>query len=323
MHNLCTKSGVQSLDFQPVKHPIVSIVMAEYNCMPYLPDAIKSVLNQTYPHFELIVVDDHSDDGSYSYAEQQQRLDSRIRLLTNKEKGAGSARNYGISCANGDYLLFLDGDDVFYPTMLESLIKTASSTEAEITLCNYHINGEGFNQDTPALKYLKAGAFLFNCFHSGVLLDKVNKSAWNKLYEKKFVLKNGLVFQNCRHANDVYFVMTAFLRSSHIAVVDSPLMLYFLRKNGTQGKKQKDPLEIMVPIKALLVDAANYEHLWQRTAALHLALSLFCFDYASFANPVTKKKLSEVMADCLRNSSSLSNVPLRNSDKKLFHQLCE
>ena len=96
--------------------PLVSVVIGVYNCATYLGQAIESVLGQTYPQVELIVVDDGSDDGS---GEVARRYLPSLRVVYQPRAGMGAARNRGVEIAQGGFLAFLDGDDVFRPDKLE------------------------------------------------------------------------------------------------------------------------------------------------------------------------------------------------------------
>ena len=90
-----------------------SIIMPVYNCAQYLSLAIESVLNQKYPNFELIIVDDGSNDDSLKIIEEYKKRDSRISVYYERHKGVSHARNLGIQYANNRYLLFIDCDDMW------------------------------------------------------------------------------------------------------------------------------------------------------------------------------------------------------------------
>src|SRR5439155_23564909 len=96
--------------------PLISVLIACYNGGRYLAEAIESVLKQTYPRVELIVVDDGSDDDS---ADVARRFGSALALVSQPRAGIGAARNRAVSLATGDFLAFLDADDRFLPDKLE------------------------------------------------------------------------------------------------------------------------------------------------------------------------------------------------------------
>ncbi len=97
--------------------PLVSVVMCSFNMEKHVGYAIKSVLNQTYPNFELIIVDDGSTDDTVE--EIKKFSDSRVRFFEQRNQGPSCAFNFGVSKANGDFVAFFSGDDVCYPTRLE------------------------------------------------------------------------------------------------------------------------------------------------------------------------------------------------------------
>ncbi|ABA20473.1 Glycosyl transferase, family 2 [Trichormus variabilis ATCC 29413] len=101
--------------------PKVSVVIPAYNAMPYLPETLDSVLRQTYNDFEVIVVNDGSSDKTEEFISQI--LDPRIKLISQANQGLAGARNTGILNASGEYIAFLDADDIWEPTKLEKQVK--------------------------------------------------------------------------------------------------------------------------------------------------------------------------------------------------------
>ena len=97
--------------------PLVSVVIPTYNRWPILRDAVQSVLGQSYKGFELIVVDDGSQDGT---ADHLRRYGPRLRLFSQRRRGVAAARNLGARCARGRYLAFLDSDDLWQPKSWQS-----------------------------------------------------------------------------------------------------------------------------------------------------------------------------------------------------------
>lgn len=102
---------------QPV--PVVSIIMPMRNAESYIAPAIESILSQSYPHIELIVVDDQSTDQSRARVENYLRNDQRIKLITGKGQGIAAAKNAGLKQASGDYVMFCDADDLFAESCID------------------------------------------------------------------------------------------------------------------------------------------------------------------------------------------------------------
>lgn len=120
------------------KSPLVSVVMPSYNAEKFIVEAITSVINQTYSHWELIVVDDCSTDGTQEIVKSYIEKDSRIRLIAKKKNsGVANTRNIGINEAKGQFIALLDSDDVWEKKKLEKQIQLQQKTKAEIIYCSY------------------------------------------------------------------------------------------------------------------------------------------------------------------------------------------
>lgn len=117
---------------------LVSIVMPSFNCAQSLPDSIRSVLQQSYQNWELIIVDDASNDSSLEIARQFAAADKRIRVLPLPENGgAAKARNVAISVAQGQYLSFLDSDDLWLSNKLSAQIEFLKNRAAGFCFGSY------------------------------------------------------------------------------------------------------------------------------------------------------------------------------------------
>lgn len=116
--------------------PTVSIITPLHNKVAYIAETIQSVLSQTYADWEMLIVENGSTDGSFLKAQEFQ--DSRLRFLESPKQGPGAARNYGLNCAQGEWIQFLDADDLLEPDHLEQqLIAADKNPEAEIIACSW------------------------------------------------------------------------------------------------------------------------------------------------------------------------------------------
>lgn len=116
---------------------LVSIITPVYNGGKYLVETIESVLRQTYPHWEMIIVDDGSTDNSAWIAEEYTVKDSRIKLFRQVNGGSASARNNGIRHAQGRYIALLDADDLWEPHFLESQLALLREKKAIVVYASY------------------------------------------------------------------------------------------------------------------------------------------------------------------------------------------
>ena len=116
---------------------LVSIITPCYNGEKYLTETIESVLSQTYPNWEMIIVDDGSKDSSANIAQKYVDRDPRIRVILQKNAGSAAARNHGIRECNGQYIALLDADDIWLPTFLEKQIAFMKRKRAICVTCGY------------------------------------------------------------------------------------------------------------------------------------------------------------------------------------------
>lgn len=128
-----------------VKNPLVTVITPAYNAKKHIAEAIKSVQNQTFDNWELIIIDDCSEDSTCEVVKELMAKDDRIRLIENYTNlGAAESRNRGLDAAKGTYIALLDADDIWYPNKLEKQIELAEDEEADIVYSSYDIiDGEG------------------------------------------------------------------------------------------------------------------------------------------------------------------------------------
>ena len=116
--------------------PLVSIIVPIYNTGTYLNRCIQSIVEQTYPQMEIILVDDGSTDDSVAICKDFASKDNRIRFFSQQNGGASTARNNGLDYAEGDYVMFVDSDDWIDNDMVEQLSNLLSSSQANIVISN-------------------------------------------------------------------------------------------------------------------------------------------------------------------------------------------
>ncbi len=112
--------------------PLVSVIVPIYNAAPFLGYCLNSLVSQTYPHWQAILIDDGSTDGSRDIALRYTRLDTRFVLHSVPNGGVSKARNLGLQYASGKYLHFLDSDDVLAPETLERQVRAAEETQKQL-----------------------------------------------------------------------------------------------------------------------------------------------------------------------------------------------
>lgn len=210
---------------------LVSIVMPAYNCEKYVIDAINSVLTQTYQNWELLVLDDGSKDNTFNIINEFGKKDSRIRPLQNKKNmGVSATRNRGIELALGDWIAFLDSDDMWEPSKLEKQLKVADKNSAEFLFSgSSYINEKGvtFNgiYEVPEKVTYK-------------ILRNHNVISCSSVLVKRQYLNNIKMEKDEMHED--YATWLRILKLGVIAYgVNEPLLIYRISRNSKSGNKMK------------------------------------------------------------------------------------
>jgi CDP-glycerol glycerophosphotransferase len=216
----------------------ISVVVPIYDVEDYLEDCLRSLARQTVEDFEAILVDDGSTDSSAQVAERFAATDDRFRLVRRPNGGLSRARNTGIDAASGDYLAFLDSDDVLPPNAYELLLGTLARTGSDFATGNVHrLTAAGCAQ-APFL----ASAFARTRERTHVrrfapLLD--DRTAWNKLWRRTFWDRCELRFPDGRLHEDIPVVLPAHFRAASVDVVHAPVYHYRVRDAGAPSITQR------------------------------------------------------------------------------------
>lgn len=210
---------------------LVSVIVPVFNAEKYVNRCIDSILNQTYEHLEVILVNDGSSDGSIKICEKWEKLDSRVKIITQENLGVSSARNTGIKNATGDYVSFVDNDDWLRPEMYKNLVKQAEKENADLTFCKFinvdnNYNRENINEVNLSPENLKNVEYFFlknrkDCTLSGII------GCCNRILIKKQMLKTLKFDETLKYGENVIFVLNLIKQAKKIAVVNEYLYNHF------------------------------------------------------------------------------------------------
>lgn len=119
-----------------LEYPIISVIVPVYNVEKYIHLCVDSIISQSFADFELILVDDGSPDRCPEICDAYAAADSRVRVIHQTNQGQAAARNHGIRASKGEWICFVDSDDLIHPQMLEHLYQAAISESADISMCD-------------------------------------------------------------------------------------------------------------------------------------------------------------------------------------------
>ena len=200
----------------------VSVIMPVYNAYSYLRDAIEGVLSQSLSELELICVDDGSTDRSLDILREYMQRDSRVRVLTQNNAGPSWARNKGLSRARGEYIIFLDADDLYEPELLKTLYELAERDNLDIAITDfdiYNMKRSSYERKIPADRadIFEPGKVISKADYPDDILQCTENYVWNKLFRASFIKSRELAFnQDLRVFEDVYFVVGAVALADRI-----------------------------------------------------------------------------------------------------------
>lgn len=208
---------------------LVSIIIPVYNAEEYLEKSLDSVINQTLTNIEIILIDDGSTDGSLAILRKYASIDSRIKLLHEENKGAGAARNYGMKYATGEYLSFLDCDDIVEKNMIEEMWRISETNNLDVIVCRsdqFHCVTHKVDSCPWTIKTnLLPEKKVFSSHDiKKEFFDLFIWWPWDKLFRKSFVDKLHLQFQELRTTNDLFFVSVAVLEAARVSYTNKILI---------------------------------------------------------------------------------------------------
>lgn len=219
----------------------ISVIIPVHNAEKYIDKAVQSVMEQNYTNWELLLIENGSEDASLDICKKNAEKDSRIQVLKEKNKGAGSARNTGLCSAEGEYIVFIDADD-YLPdkSVFQRYMNIAKQIRADIIVSNYVRLWSGkilpaAGHDSFSVYSPDSEEFRFRGFFSVGTLSYV----WGKLYRKSFLDQNRITFSEYPYAEDKLFNMQCYVCGAKYAFIEQIGNVY--RKNEDSVSYKYNP----------------------------------------------------------------------------------
>lgn len=215
--------------------PHISVIVPVYKVEAYLSACVNSILAQTYTDFELILVDDGSPDNCGAICDAYAEQDPRVRVIHQKNQGLSGARNSGMDIAEGEYLTFVDSDDLVAPQYLELLLQAAEDGNAEMSVCGpKEFTDAQENKLAPEMHNVLGSFFTVSGREACVSIYRGDPqlpiNACGKLFRRSLI--RDLRFPVGRIHEDQAFTPYACFRADLVAVLASPLYLYRVRDDS-------------------------------------------------------------------------------------------
>lgn len=243
---------------------MISIVAPVYNVEKYLDKFLKSILNQTYTDFELLLITDCPTDKSVQICEEYAKKDQRIKIIKQeKNGGVAKARNKGLSEAHGDYIMLADSDDYLEYNALDILYKNIKKNNSDISMGVFYCDVEG----EIKIKKFRFAKKIYT--HDEAIKHHLNFRTlygypWGKLFKKE-ILRNVKNPEDMSSGEDGVFSLEALKNSNKLTFVEQPVYYYRIRRDslsghgGNFGKRDLDVFKQISYIEEILRNDKQYD----------------------------------------------------------------
>ena len=294
-------------------HPKISIVIPAYNLEDYLGRTLDSVLAQTYKNLEILIINDGSTDNTAKVIEDYTEKDSRIRGIHKENGGVTSARLRGIWEATGEWIGFVDGDDVLEPWMYEKLLSNAVQYHADISHC-------GYQMVLPSGKvrlYHDTKEIIVQDHQCGIVdlltCQNVEPGICNKLYREdlvKSVMASVGMSTEIKNTEDLLMNFYLF-RASQCSVFEDVCPYHYIVRQGSAANSAINEHQLLDPLrvrKILFAETANdpEQHIIVANQLIRDLVTLASLDASNAADLIvpirkkTRKQLQQLLPQVLR-----------------------
>lgn len=215
---------------------LISVIIPVYKVEKYLRQCVDSILAQTYSELEIILVDDGSPDNCGIICDEYALKDKRIKVIHQENMGLSAARNTGIDASHGDYLCFIDSDDVVTPEYCQVLYDLLKNNDYDFSVCGTCRFEDGF-EPLPTMINLENKVWKSNEFLKEQLNKRSEFGVWNKLYRRSVFSK--MRFAEGRLNEDVIWSGDLAINTTNCIQTKSQHYCYRQRDNGIVGKQSK------------------------------------------------------------------------------------
>ncbi|MBR5798639.1 MAG: glycosyltransferase [Lachnospiraceae bacterium] len=215
-----------------MKEQLISVIVIAYNIEKLLPRCMDSVLAQTYPNLEIILIDDGSTDSTGAICDNYGKEHEKVTVIHRQNGGISAARNSGLAIAKGDFIGYVDGDDYIEPTMYETMYKACMEHDAKVAVCTYREEGEGATPCNPTGNIIPlTREEALEWYVNGHEKYRLYNSVWSKLFSREVV--GGVLFPEGRNSEDIMYTTRALAKADKSVFVDEALYHYIVSRQDS------------------------------------------------------------------------------------------
>ena len=297
--------------------PKISVIIPVYNCEKFFEKCLKSVRNQTFKDFEVIIVNNGSTDGSGNIARAFAEADSRFIVINHKNGSAGECRNVGIQSAQGKYLAFVDSDDSLDEKFLETLYSIATKYDADIVNSGFYFYFLNTGKTEKCGKLPKNACYDRDTALKYLLKDsKIRFYFWNKLWRKSLFTDNNIKIPNMYY-EDAVAVSQLFFYAKKIASTD--YCGYYYTRSNSKYKEVNMPVQRIndyintVPIIRLFLERNGCYKSFKTSFRKHISHVFFSVPILAFQ--ARKNSKNGVLKNTFIGMSSVIKYSSTSFDK--------
>lgn len=227
--------------------PCVSVIIPVYNTGTILNDTIKSILNQTFSDFELLLINDGSTDESGILCDKYQKLDSRIKVFHKTNSGICNTRNFAIDNIKGKYVAFCDHDDLYSPNFLEKMVQAAEANCSDIVKCGVKIDFSErnkkyeikFSNNTTTYKRNELPIHFLE-----LIATEAFESIWNSLFRTEILINSKIKYdETYKHGGEDFdFNIRLYPQIASFTVIPDILYTHIIRTSLSTSAKLYDDI---------------------------------------------------------------------------------
>ena len=224
----------------------VSIIVPVYNVEDYIDKCLSSLVNQTLENIEIIVVNDGSPDNSQKIIDKYvKKYPKKVKCYVKENGGQGSARNFGLTKAKGEYIGYVDSDDYVEEDMFEKMYQKAIRNKLDIVICgsyNVYENGKrDIELNREIFKDKKKNSFFGRM------------AVWNKIYKRELLVDSNISFRSKLWYEDLDFTLQVLTSAKKVGYINKPFYNYLIREGSTMNNSKVDRnLEILLAFDEVL-----------------------------------------------------------------------
>jgi len=296
----------------------ISVIVPVYKTEAYLDRCVQSIVDQTYTHLEIILVDDGSPDNCPQMCDAWAEKDSRIRVIHKENGGGAQARNTGLEYASGEYIAFVDSDDYLFPSMYQVLLDILKKTKCDIAECDYYV----VDSDTFPKEEQKREFHIYTpqAAIEAHISDRVFKQIiWNKLYKASII--GNVRFVEGKKIDDEFWTYRALGNAERLVLVHDKLYCY--RQHTNSVMHQGYSKENLSSIEAKTMRQIYLQRMYPEQADKgQINLFFTCVYHGQMVLKYLKQEEKRAAFACLKEvSQQWKLTSAQKSSLKLTHRI--